>query len=86
MAWDLSKASEYRTKSKEYEDLAKQCEDALSFGSKCHDCGVSPGELHLPGCDVERCSVCGGQRVQCQCVGHNGFTSRWQGVFPRPRV
>ena len=47
----------------------------------CHDCGVDVGEEHLDGCDVERCSVCGGQRLQCNCEGHDKYASRWTGVF-----
>lgn len=48
----------------------------------CHDCGANPGQPHRPGCDTEQCSVCGGQRIQCLCKGHDRAFARWTGIWP----
>jgi len=34
---------------------------------KCHDCGVSAGEWHHDGCDVEHCPFTFKQRITCDC-------------------
>lgn len=34
----------------------------------CHDCFAAIGEYHVPGCDAERCPVCGGQAMGCPCI------------------
>ena len=52
----------------------------------CPDCGVKPDEVHLNGCDVERCSVCGWQRLSCagdkSKDTHDPKFSRWTGLWP----
>jgi len=50
--------------------------------SNCHDCGVKPGQEHKPGCDVERCSHCGGQSLCCDSEEHDPAFSRWTGLWP----
>lgn len=41
--------------------------DGYQPSERCHDCGVRLGGLHHPGCDVEECPSCGGQRWGCAC-------------------
>ena len=48
----------------------------------CGDCGAKPGQQHMDGCDVERCSVCGGQRMCCGCKGHDKNFAKWTGIWP----
>ena len=46
----------------------------------CPDCGVSPGKIHLNGCDVARCPECGGQMLSCGC--DKWGDSEWSGMWP----
>ena len=49
----------------------------------CHDCGAKPGQVHIAGCDVERCSTCGRQRISCGCdEGQDQAFARWTGLCP----
>lgn len=53
----------------------------------CHDCDAKPGEVHLDNCDVERCSICGGQALSCECPEedldkHDKAFARWTGFWP----
>jgi hypothetical protein len=34
---------------------------------RCSDCGVEAGQLHVPGCEQERCPACQGQVISCEC-------------------
>jgi hypothetical protein len=40
-------------------------------GYRCHDCNVETGGYHHPGCDMERCPLCGGQLISCGCLEEN---------------
>lgn len=35
--------------------------------ARCGDCNSSFGETHHLGCDIERCSICHGQFISCDC-------------------
>ena len=37
-------------------------------GGRCHDCNIIHGNVHHPGCDVERCPRCSGQLITCGCL------------------
>lgn len=40
----------------------------VTITQPCFDCAVLPGQLHVPGCELERCPVCGRQVVKCGCL------------------
>ncbi|MCZ1001228.1 hypothetical protein O1M63_29245 [Streptomyces mirabilis] len=49
--------------------------------TNCPDCAVSPGNVHLDGCDVARCAVTGYQRRGCTHTDDKCNT-RWTGIWP----
>lgn len=42
--------------------------DDIEYAKRpCHDCLVVEGQIHLLGCDMERCPKCGNQLISCNC-------------------
>lgn len=50
----------------------------------CPECGTPVGKPHRDNCEMERCSVCGFQRLSCDCEGHNSAMAAWTGEWPSP--
>lgn len=47
--------------------LYKRDTSNLCDQERCHDCRAKLGKPHHPGCDNERCPICGHQAIMCDC-------------------
>ncbi len=45
----------------------EEIEDLGADSHPCDDCAVIKGQLHVPGCNIERCPACGAQVLACDC-------------------
>ena len=57
-----------KTTDGKYYKRLKFGEEGWAYESeRCGDCGAMPGNYHHPGCDIERCPICGCQLLSCSC-------------------
>lgn len=63
--------------------VAARKDEGMATENKCPDCGVDVGESHTSECDIVRCSVCGEQRITCNCERHDHIASAWTGEWPQ---
>lgn len=53
--------------------------------STCPNCGAGNCESYLNDCDIERCSVCGSQKISCDCLDHDPQLSARTGEWPKKK-
>lgn len=65
-------------------EIDRICEELKSKITirNCPDCGVKPGEIHDDNCDVVICTICGQQRICCDCEEGEGEPGEWTGIYP----
>jgi hypothetical protein len=55
----------------------------VELPQRCPGCDAAPGSTHEAGCEVERCSYCGAQRLGCEHEAeHDPELAYWTGYWP----